>query len=149
MPVPTPAPDPDPQVRRHAAIARQFLDDADREFAAGDLLQTSEKLWGATSHALKALCRQRGWPHAKYAQRRHAAQRLAELQDDPAIFANFKIAQSCHANFYNDWMYAADVDTSRAYIRELVGKILQLTAAEPEPPATATLENEHRSGMVT
>ena len=137
--MPTPAPGPDAQVRRNAAIARQFLDDADREFAAGDLLQASEKLWGATSHALKAICRQRGWGHAKYAQRRHAAQRLAELEGDPAIFAYFKIAQSCHANFYNDWMYAEDVDTSRAYIRELVGKILELTAAE----------NDQRSGVVT
>ena len=147
MPAPAPASPPAPQVRRNAAIARQFLDDADREFDAGDLLQASEKLWGATSHALKALCRQRGWPHAKYAHRRDAARRLSELQDDPAIFANFKIAQSCHANFYNDWMYAEDVDTSRAYIRELVGKILQLTATEPEPPAAAA--NDRCPGMVT
>ena len=130
---------PDAQVRRNAAIARQFLDDADREFAAGDLLQASEKLWGAASYALKAICRQRGWGHAKYAQRRHAAQLLAELESDPAIFAYFKIAQSCHANFYNNWMYADDIDTSRAYIRELVDKILELTAAE----------NDHRSGVVT
>ena len=116
----------DPQIIHNARIARQFLDDADREFAAGDLLQASEKLWGAASHALKAVCRQRGWRHAKYAHRRDAAQRLAAELNDPTVFACFKIAQSCHANFYNDWMYAEDVDTSRAYIRELVDKILNL-----------------------
>ena len=115
-----------PQIRNHARLARRFLDDADREFAAGDLLQASEKLWGATSHSLKALCGQRGWAHAKYAHRREAAQRLAAELGDETVFAYFKIAQSCHANFYNDWMYAEDVDTSRAYIRELVGKILSL-----------------------
>ena len=146
MPMPSPDPAPDfhinSDVLRNAAIARRFLDDADREFAAGDLLQSSEKLWGAACHALKALCRQRGWAHAKYAQRRHAAQRLSDEQGDPAIFANFKIAQSCHANFYNDWMYAEDVDTSRAYIRALVGKILELTPA-------AAAANDQGPGVVT
>lgn len=116
----------DPQIIHNAAIARKFLDDADREFTAGDLLQASEKLWGAVSHALKAYCRQRGWRHAKYAHRRDAAQNLSAELDDPTIFAYFKIAQSCHANFYNDWMYEEDVDSSRAYIRELVEKILNL-----------------------
>ena len=125
----------DPQISHNARIARKFLDDADREFAAGDLMQSSEKLWGAVSHVLKAYCRQRGWRHAKYAHckdahYRDAAQTLAAELDDPAIFAYFKIAQSCHANFYNDWMYAADVDTSRAYIRELVDKILALIETE-------------------
>ena len=120
----------DPQIIHNARIARKFLDDADREFAAGDLLQSSEKLWGAVSHALKAVCRQRGWRHAKYAHRRDAAQALSAELNDPTIFAYFKIAQSCHANFYNDWMYEEDVDTSRAYIRELVDKILVLIDAE-------------------
>ena len=116
----------DHQIRHNAGIARKFLDDADREFAAGDLLQASEKLWGAVSHALKAYCRQRGWRHAKYAHRRDGAQRLAAELGDAAIFRDFQIAQSCHANFYNDWMYAEDVDSARSHIRETVEKILNL-----------------------
>ena len=126
----TPTTTTDPQTLHNARIARKFLADADREFDAGDLLQSSEKLWGAVSHALKAYCRQRGWRHAKYAHRRDAAQILSAELSDPTIFANFKIAQSCHANFYNDWMYEEDVDTSRAYIRELVDKILALIETE-------------------
>ena len=116
----------DPQITHNARIARKFLDDADREFVAGDLLQSSEKLWGAVSHALKALCRQRNWRHAKYAHRRDAAQRLAAELGDPTLFRDFQIAQSCHANFYNDWMYAEDVDSARIHIRETVEKILNL-----------------------
>ena len=116
----------DAQIIHNARIARQFLDDADREFAAGDLLQASEKLWGAVSHALKAVCLQRGWRHAKYAHRRDAAQRLAAELGDSTLFRDFQIAQSCHANFYNDWMYAEDVDSARIHIRETVEKILNL-----------------------
>ena len=121
----TPTPT-DPQTIHNAAIARKFLDDADREFDAGDLLQSSEKLWGAVSHALEAYCRQRGWRHAKYAHRRDGAQRLTAELCDPTIFRDFQIAQSCHANFYNDWMYAEDVDSARVHIRETVEKILNL-----------------------
>ncbi len=50
---------------KHARLARQLLDQADHELMAGDLLQSSEKLWGATSHALKAFCESRGWRHGK------------------------------------------------------------------------------------
>ena len=34
------------EVQDHIATANEFLEAADREFAAGDQLQGSEKLWG-------------------------------------------------------------------------------------------------------
>ena len=46
--------------QEHAQTARAFLDEADREFAAGDALQASEKMWGAASHAIMAVAMQRG-----------------------------------------------------------------------------------------
>lgn len=91
---------------------------------AGDMLQSSEKLWGATSHALKAYCDSRGWRHGKYAQRHHAVKQLAEERGDRSIFAYFKVAESCHANFYNDWMEFQDIDENRVMIRWLVEQIL-------------------------
>ena len=36
----------------HVETAQKFLDDADREYAAGDILQASEKLWKAASHVV-------------------------------------------------------------------------------------------------
>ena len=39
----------------HAQTAEGFLADSDREFAAGDVLQASEKLWGAAAHAMMAV----------------------------------------------------------------------------------------------
>ena len=63
-----------------------------------------EKLWGATSQALKAYCASHGMAHSKYANRRHAAFQLADQLDNPFVRATFGVAESCHANFYNDWM---------------------------------------------
>lgn len=110
--------------QKHARLARQLLDQADHEMMAGDLLQSSEKLWGATSHALKAFCESRGWRHGKYAQREHAVKRLATEKGDDTIRLSFRIAEACHANFYNDWLEFDVLDEHRRDIRQLVEKIL-------------------------
>ena len=43
----------DPKVEEHLRISRQFLCQAQEEFAQGDKLQASEKAWGAAAHAVK------------------------------------------------------------------------------------------------
>ena len=111
--------------QKHARLARELLDQADRELMAGDLLQSSEKLWGATSHALKALCESRGWRHGKYAQREHAVKRLTVERDRPAILDAFRIAEACHANFYNDWLTAEELEENRQSIRGLIATVLE------------------------
>jgi hypothetical protein len=50
-------------VQEHVQTAREFLEAADGEFAAGDVLQGSEKMWGAASHAVMAVAQQQGWPY--------------------------------------------------------------------------------------
>ena len=47
-------------VRVHSRTAQEFLAASDREFAAGDALQASEKLWGAAAHAIMAVAQQQG-----------------------------------------------------------------------------------------
>ena len=44
----------------HVETAQRFLNDADREYAAGDVLQTSEKLWEDASHVVIAEMKSRG-----------------------------------------------------------------------------------------
>ena len=109
---------------KHTRLAHQLLDDAKREIAAGDLVQGSEKLWGATSQALKAYCASRGLPHSKYAHRRLALFQMADQLNNPFIRTAFGVAQSCHANFYNDWMEQEDLDGYLPDIEELVTIIL-------------------------
>ena len=44
----------EPPVEKHTRLALKLLDDAGREISSGDLVQGSEKLWGATSQAIRA-----------------------------------------------------------------------------------------------
>jgi len=113
---------------KHTRLAEKLMRDARREIAEGELVQGSEKLWGAASQALKAYCASHGIPHGKYAQRRHAALQLADERGDDSIRLAFKLAESCHANFYNDWMEQEDLDSHVADIRTFVEKILNARA---------------------
>ena len=109
---------------KHTRLAEQLLADARREIADGDLVQGSEKLWGATSQAIKAYCASRRLPHGKYAQRRHAVFQLADDLNNPFVRVTFGVAESCHANFYNDWMEQEHLDGYLPDIEALVNIIL-------------------------
>ena len=116
------------QARKHVLIAREFLEAADRFFEEDDLVQVSEKLWGATAHAVKAVCFLRRWRHGKYAHLREAAQRISDEAGDSAIMGTFLLAYSHHLNFYTDAMDVEEVSPARQMVRELVDKLL--TAAD-------------------
>ena len=113
---------------KHTRLARQLLADARQEIAAGDLVPGSEKLWGATSQALKAYCASHGLRHGKYAQRRHAVLELADELNNPFVRATFGVAESCHANFYNDWMEQEHLDGYLPDVETLVNIILNAKA---------------------
>ena len=109
---------------KHTRLAEKLMHDASREIAEGELVQGSEKLWGAASQALQAYCSNHGMRHGKYAQRRHAALALADERGDDSIRLAFDLAESCHANFYHDWMEQEDLDSHVADLRTFVEKIL-------------------------
>ena len=115
-------------VDKHTRLAQQLLGDARREITDGDLVQGAEKLWGATSQALKAYCASQGLPHGKYSHRRGAALDLATRLDNPFVRSAFGVAQACHANFYNDWMEQEDLDDYLPDIEALVAIILAAKA---------------------
>ena len=116
------------QTEKHERLAYQMLDQAKGEIAAGDLTQGAEKLWGATTQALKSYCASHGMPHGKYQHRRRALMDLALQQDNPFMRSAFGVAQSCHSNFYNDWMEQEDLDSYVPDIEALVRIILDARA---------------------
>ena len=108
----------------HVDTAREFLDAADKEFEAGDVLQGSEKMWGAASHALIAVAQDRGWAHGSHRDMLIAAERLAEERGDPIISLGFGIAEKFHANFYHGFMQDYQRQRSRVQVRDFVGRVL-------------------------
>ena len=110
----------------HAQTALDFLEASDQEFADGDRLQASEKLWGATSHALMAIAQQRGWADGSHYALRAAAERLADEYDDFRIELEFAHAEKFHRNFYHDNMADFEIDHDRPIVHDLVHRVLAL-----------------------
>ena len=115
-------------VADHARAAREFLEHSHREFADGQILQGSDKLWGAASHAVMALAMQRGWRFSKYNARVEAINRLVEEYDEPLLAADFGIAETFRANFYHDFMEDDEIHRGRPMVSRLVNRVLEIVA---------------------
>ena len=116
------------QISDHLRTARELLTAADREFAAGDHLQASEKLWGAASHALIAVAQQHNWPHGSHRALKQAARLLVAETDDTSLLAGFALAEKFHANFYHDFMEGFELEVDRPPVNDFVERLLVLAA---------------------
>ena len=83
----------------HWEISRRFIIQADAELAAGDLLQTSEKGWGAAAHAIKAVAQEREWRHDSHSRLFGVADRLASITGIHEIPDLFQTASETHKIF--------------------------------------------------
>ena len=114
------------RVQEHVETAWDFLEESDREFAKGDDLQASEKLWGAASHAVMAVAQQRGWPYGSHRAMKTAADRLGEIHDDSVLSNGFGVAEKFHANFYHGFMEDYQLDADRPKVRDFVHRVVAL-----------------------
>ena len=116
----------------HAQTARDFLVAADVELADGELVQGSEKLWGAAAHAVIAVAQQRGWQHRSHRSMKNAVIRIAdELGKEnellgEVIRAEFAAAEKFHRNYYHDDMEDYERDADRPIVHRFVHRMLAL-----------------------
>jgi hypothetical protein len=113
-------------VQEHVQTAREFLEASDGEFAAGDVLQGSEKMWGAASHAVMAVAQQQGWPYGSHRALKMAVRRMSEEYEDQALRDRFVAAEQLHANFYHGFLEDYQIDDSRELVRDFVARVLAL-----------------------
>lgn len=109
-----------PTKLNHWETSRRFIRQADAELAVGDLLQASEKGWGATAHAMKAIAEERGWRHDTHAILFGIADRLVRETGRAEIGRLFRTASDAHKNFYEGAMTKEKVADSLADIRTLL-----------------------------
>ena len=95
---------------RHRQISAQFLEQAEVELRNGDLLQASEKAWGAVTHYVNSLAREYGWPMGGHNDVRANARKVMRLTDDPEqSHVRFTLAEGLHGNFYHEFSDAEAV----------------------------------------
>ena len=113
----------------HIDTARKFLQDADREYEAGDILQASEKLWGAASHVVIAEMKSRGIEAKSHRSMVNAVEQFVAEYGDPSLGDQFAVARAFHSNFYNGTMEDYEFENDRPRVHRFVNRMIELTNA--------------------
>ena len=120
---------------RHHDISAMFMEHAEDQFRQGDLLQASEKAWGAVAHCISAIARERGWAvgthrhlitHAEKLIARDAAQAERRHRQWDAV-------ELLHINFYQEIRSENQVRRGIEDAKELIEAFREL-ADRPDTP---------------
>ena len=110
----------------YSDINADYLRKARLHLDEGDLGQASEKGWGAAATALKAVAEERGWDHHRHWQLLRCLRDLMDETGDEELSELFGHAEKLHANFYEQFMPAHEVERYLGHIDRLVGKLRRL-----------------------
>ncbi len=110
----------------HAETARDFLAASDREFAAGDHLQGSEKLYGAATQSIIAICQQRGWRYRSHRAMQQAVTALSREYNEPLLIGGYSAANRFHENFFHDHLEDYEIESERPAVHYFVNRMLSL-----------------------
>lgn len=94
--------------------------------AQNDLLQASEKGWGAAALRIKNVAERRRWRHREHSDLRRVVDRLATETGAPELLDLFKAANELHRNFYEGWMSRARVSSRLDDVAELGRRLASL-----------------------
>ena len=111
------------QVEYYNSISRDFLTKAQTYLNQDDLLQASEKGWGAAAHKVKSVAEARGWPHSGHRELWRAVNTLVDEARDEEIRSLFGLASALHTNFYEGWLPRETVEAYLARVEELLRKV--------------------------
>ena len=140
-----PGPSPDAEAVRNIRISRELLAKAGQELDSGDLLQASEKAWGAAAFALKAAAEKRRWFNDADWKLGIIANVIAAEQDDDDIVAYTLAARDAHYNFYHHEYNAAVLRRILNLAARLVAKLEPALSPGYAPPfVSAEIEAEKR-----
>ena len=104
----------------HTEVSRLFIEDAERYLGQGDLLQASEKAWGAAARKVKAIAEDRGWEHKRHGHLFAVIGNIVADTGQTDLRRLFREANNLHINFYEGWLTVQDVSESLEAVKELL-----------------------------
>ena len=134
---------------RYTEISRYLLEEAQQQLDHGDLIQASEKAWGATAHAIKSLAQTRGWNHTRHDLLADVVEQVSEEWDRTDLDILLKSAEALHHNFYEHHRSSQYVQGSINDVRVLIGELHALRQQPPRPFDPETREQQARLRKLT
>ena len=118
--------------------ARRLLQEAEAEFAKGDMVRASENGWEAGAEAIIAAGILRGVECENYREMHFVASDLAEETGSQTLDLLFTAIESLCVNTSQDWMPPQEVRECLDRAREYVGILETIPAPEGEPKPRAS-----------
>ncbi len=115
--------------QRYSSTSSTLFDQARLELETGDLLQASEKYWGAAAQAMKAVAQSRGWDHNSHAHFYRIVRNLIDETGDAELFDLFNAANLLHSNFYENWMQSHEILQLADQVDQLIQRLSQIQDA--------------------
>lgn len=129
-----PGPSADEESERHALVSRDFVVKAREELDKGELLQASEKAWGAAAHAIKAVAEKRRWFSEADWKLRRAASVISDEIGDNSLMGYYLFVRDAHYNYYHHLYSTREVEQAISAAEALVGMIESTLAPGYIPP---------------
>ena len=117
--------DPEDLVEHYRALSEKYLAEAKEFLSKEDLVQTSEKLWGAAALAVKMVAAKRGLKFEAHRSLWDFVSRLSRESRDEEIITFFHVANSLHRNFYENQMNKASLEVAIRNIERLIEKLMR------------------------
>ena len=134
---------------RYTEISRYLLEEARQQLDRGDLIQASEKAWGATAHAIKSLAQTRGWNHTRHDLLADVVDQISEELDRLDLGTLLKSAEALHNNFYEHRRSSYYVKGGINDVSVLIGELHTLRQQPPRPFTPETREQRARLRKLT
>ncbi len=119
-------------------MSRQLLEQSKCELVKGDRLQASEKLWGASAHAVKAIAIERGWEHERHASIIGAARLLRTEYNNPAL-GHISLANYHHQNYYKNVVTNDEIQDDLQDIESFLDELDKVSKL-PQNPIEARID---------
>ena len=113
----------------YRAISADLFEQENIELEAGDLIQASEKFWGAAAHSLKSIAEDRGWEHNSHAHFYRIIRNLSDATDDKQLIYLFNAADSLHSNLYENWMQEDEIRHLSNQVSQLIDRLVNIDGA--------------------
>lgn len=110
----------------YRALSEKYLKEARKFLSEGDLVQASEKLWGASALAVKSVAAKRGLKLEEHGSLWSFVNVLAIESGDKDLTTFFHVANSLHRNFYGNEMKREPVEIAAVNIEQLIAKLKRI-----------------------
>jgi len=119
--------DPEGLVEHYQSLSEKYLGEARELLKKGDLVQASEKFWGATALTIKMLAAKRGLKLDEHGSLWAFVSTLSRTSGDEELVRFFGEVNALHRNFYENEMDKDAVEIIARDVEKLIEKMRRIS----------------------